>query len=176
MGIVLPHGVLFTEVQLELTIREELRRKALSTLSLACLLGIFFSTGIPTCVIISKKDNPDRSVLFIDASKEFRKNATPRTSLIKSISTIFSTPTSIARTWISTHTLPRMVVDLRAMATTSSIPRYVDTSEPEEEIDLNATFAELKKLEQEEKRSRRQTRRLLQRAWLLTLMRCANEY
>lgn len=79
MGIVLPHGVLFRGGA-EGVIREELLKKG-AIYAVICLpAGIFFSTGIPTCIVILKKNNDDRSVLFVDASKEFRKEG-PRNYL-----------------------------------------------------------------------------------------------
>ena len=72
MGIVLPHGVLFRGGS-EGTIREELLKKGSIYAVIGLPAGIFFSTGIPTCIVVLKKNNTERNVLFIDASKEFRK-------------------------------------------------------------------------------------------------------
>ena len=43
--------------------------------------GIFFSTSIPTCIVVLKKGRKERDVLFIDASKEFKKEG-PRNYLL----------------------------------------------------------------------------------------------
>ena len=148
MGIVLPHGVLFRGAA-EGIIREELLKKGAIYAVIGLPAGIFFSTGIPTCVIILKKDNPDRSVLFIDASKEFRKERAKNFLDQEHIDKIFNT--YIERKDVDKYAHLATMEEIESNGYNLNIPRYVDTSEPEEEIDLNATFAELKKLEQEEK-------------------------
>ena len=148
MGIVLPHGVLFRGAA-EGTIREELLKKGAIYAVIGLPAGIFFSTGIPTCVIILKKDNPDRSVLFIDASKEFRKERAKNFLDQEHIDKIFNT--YIERKDVDKYAHLATMEEIESNGYNLNIPRYVDSSEPEEEIDLNATFAELKKLEQEEK-------------------------
>ena len=114
------------------------------------LLGLvfykyLFSTGIPTCVIILKKDNTDRSVLFIDASKEFRKDKAQN----------YMDPEHINK--IVEAYKNRQVIDKFAHLATFeeikendynlNIPRYVDTSEPEPEIDLDAVTADMENID-----------------------------
>lgn len=147
MGIVLPHGVLFRGGA-EGTIRETLLRNGNIYAVIGLPSGIFFSTGIPTCVVILKKNNTDRSVFFVDASKEFRKEG-PRNYL---------DPEHIDK--IVDAVLKREDVEKFAHLATFkeiqgndfnlNIPRYVDNSEEEEEIDISSTFAELTKLNNQE--------------------------
>ena len=147
MGIVLPHGVLFRGGA-EGTIRETLLRNG----NISAVIGlpslIFFSTPIPTCVVVLKKNNTDRSVLFVDASKEFRKEG-PRNYL---------DPEHIDK--IVDAVLKREDVEKFAHLATFeeiqgndfnlNVPRYIDNSEEEEEIDIESTFSELAKLDQQE--------------------------
>lgn len=72
MGIVLPHGVLFRGVA-EGKIRQKLLEKGYIYAVIGLPAGIFYSTGIPTIIMVLKKDRPGRDVLFIDGSKEFVK-------------------------------------------------------------------------------------------------------
>lgn len=147
MGIVLPHGVLFRGGA-EGTIRETLLRNGNIYAVIGLPSGIFFSTGIPTCVVILKKNNTDRSVFFVDASKKFRKEG-PRNYL---------DPEHIDK--IVDAVLKREDVEKFAHLATFkeiqgndfnlNIPRYVDNSEEEEEIDISSTFAELTKLNNQE--------------------------
>ena len=147
MGIVLPHGVLFRGGA-EGTIRETLLRNGNIYAVIGLPSGIFFSTGIPTCVVILKKNNTDRSVFFVDASKEFRKEG-PRNYL---------DPEHIDK--IVDAVLKREDVEKLAHLATFdeiqgndfnlNIPRYIDNSEEEEEIDISATLAELSKLDEQE--------------------------
>jgi len=144
MGIVLPHGVLFRGGA-EGTIRETLLRNGNIYAVIGLPSGIFFSTGIPTCVVILKKNNTDRSVFFVDASKEFRKEG-PRN---------FLDPEHIDK--IVDAVLRREDVEKFAHLATFeeiqgndfnlNIPRYVDNSEEEDEIDITATFSEIAKLD-----------------------------
>lgn len=147
MGIVLPHGVLFRGGA-EGMIRETLLRNG----NISAVIGlpslIFFSTPIPTCVVVLKKNNTDRSVFFVDASKEFRKEG-PRNYL---------DPEHIEK--IVNAVLKREDVEKFAHLATFeeiqgndfnlNIPRYVDNSEEEEEIDISAVFGELANLDKQE--------------------------
>lgn len=74
MAIVLPHGVLFRG-NAEGQIRQPLLEEGAIDTVIGLPANIFFNTSIPTTVIILKKDRDasDRSVYFIDASKEFDK-------------------------------------------------------------------------------------------------------
>ena len=148
MGIVLPHGVLFRGGA-EGTIREALLKKGSIYAVIGLPAGIFFSTGIPTCVVILKKNNPDRSVLFIDGSKEFRKERAKNFLDAEHIGKLFTT--YVERKDVEKYAHLASYEEIENNGFNLNIPRYVDTSEDEEEIDLQATFAELAKLEQEEK-------------------------
>ena len=148
MGIVLPHGVLFRGGA-EGVIREDLLKKGSIYAVIGLPAGIFFSTGIPTCIVVLKKNNPDRSVLFIYGSKEFRKERAKNFLDPENIEKIFTT--YVERKDVEKYAHLANYDEIEKNNFNLNIPRYVDTSEEEEEIDLQATFAELKKLEQEEK-------------------------
>ena len=111
--------------------------------------GIFFSTGIPTCIVVLKKNNTERNVLFIDASKEFRKERAKNFLDPEHIEKIFTTYT--ARKDVEKYAHLATFNEIEKNGFNLNIPRYVDTSEEEKEIDLQTTFAELAKLEQEER-------------------------
>ena len=96
-----------------------------------------------------KKNNTERSVLFIDASKEFRKERAKNFLDPEHIEKIFKTYTD--RKDVEKYAHLATYEEIKKNGFNLNIPRYVDTSEEEAEIDLPATFAELAKLEQEEK-------------------------
>lgn len=147
MGIVLPHGVLFRGGA-EGTIRETLLRNGNIYAVIGLPSGIFFSTGIPTCVVILKKNNTDRSVFFVDASKEFRKEG-PRNYLDpKHIDKIVEAV--LKREDIEKFAHLATFEEIQSNDFNLNIPRYVDNSEEEEEIDISSTFAELAKLNSQE--------------------------
>lgn len=148
MGIVLPHGVLFRSGA-EGTIREELLKKGNIYAVIGLSAGIFFSTGIPTCIVVLKRNNPDRSVLFIDGSKEYRKERAHNFLDPEHIEKLFSTYAE--RKDVEKFAHLASFEEIEKNGFNLNIPRYVDTSGEEELIDLTATFAELAKLEQEEK-------------------------
>lgn len=148
MGIVLPHGVLFRGGS-EGTIREELLKKGNIYAVIGLPAGIFFSTPIPTCVVVLKKNNTERNVLFIDASKEFRKERAKNFLDPEHIEKLFTT--YVERKDVEKYAHLASFDEIEKNGFNLNIPRYVDTSEEEEEIDLQATFAELAKLEQEER-------------------------
>ena len=147
MGIVLPHGVLFRGGA-EGTIRETLLRNGNIYAVIGLPSGIFFSTGIPTCVVILKKNNTDRSVFFVDASKEFRKEG-PRNYLDpEHIDKIVDAV--LMREDVEKFAHLATFEEIQGNDFNLNIPRYVDNSEEEEEIDIKATFAELAKLDLQE--------------------------
>ena len=109
--------------------------------------GIFHSTGIPTCVIILKKNNINRDVLFIDASRDFYKDRAKNTLLDEHVEKIVQA--YLARKDIEKYAHLASFEEIEQNGFNLNIPRYVDTFEPEEEIDLNAVSAEIRKLQRE---------------------------
>lgn len=149
MAIVLPHGVLFRGGA-EGTIRETLLKKGCIYAVIGLPAGIFFSTGIPTCIVVLKKNNVKRDVLFIDASKDFRKDRAKNFLDPEHIDKIFAAYTAREDVEKYAHVAPFEEIEKNDF--NLNIPRYVDTTEEEESIDLQATFAELAAIEAEEKK------------------------
>ncbi|MBO8415970.1 MAG: type I restriction-modification system subunit M [Proteobacteria bacterium] len=147
MGIVLPHGVLFRGAA-----EGVIRRHLLENGSIYAVIGlpanIFFSTGIPTCVIVLKKDNTDRSVLFIDASHEFEKERARNVMTEEHIEKIFNA--FIERNDIEKFAHLASFEEIKDNDFNLNIPRYVDNFEDEEQVDLNAVIKELNSLKKEE--------------------------
>lgn len=73
MAIILPHGVLFRGGE-----EAKIRRKLIEDKNIDTIIGLpanlFFSTGIPVCIIVLKKCRKFDNILFINANKEFAKN------------------------------------------------------------------------------------------------------
>ncbi len=141
MGIVLPHGVLFRGAA-EGTIRKHLLENGNIYAVIGLPAGIFYNTGIPTCVIILKKNNTDRSIFFIDASKEFRKDKAQNYMDPEHIDKIVAAYTE--RRDIDKFAHLATYEEIKENDFNLNIPRYVDTSEPEPEIDLKALTAEMR--------------------------------
>lgn len=147
MGIVLPHGVLFRGGS-EGVIRKKLLEGGNIASVIGLPAGIFFSTGIPTCVLILKKNNTDRSVLFVDASKEFRKegprNYLDQDHIEKIVDAVFKRKDVEKFAHLATFE------EIQSNDFNLNIPRYIDNSEEEEEIDITAIFADLSALDKQE--------------------------
>ena len=95
-----------------------------------------------------KKNNPERSVLFIDGSKEFRKERAKNFLDPEHIEKLFTAYSE--RQSIEKYAHLASYEEIEKNGFNLNIPRYVDTSEEDEEIDLQATFKELAKLKIEE--------------------------
>ncbi|MBQ1511787.1 MAG: N-6 DNA methylase, partial [Selenomonadaceae bacterium] len=150
MGIILPHGVLFRGAA-EGTIRKHLLENGSIYAVIGLPANIFFSTSIPTCVIILKKDNTDHNVFFIDASKEFRKEKAQNYMDSEHIDKIVTA--YMERKDIDKFAHLATFEEIKENDYNLNIPRYVDTSEPEPEVDLSAVCATISDIDKEIKQS-----------------------
>ena len=146
MGIVQPHGVLFRGAA-EGVIRKHLLEDGSIYAVIGLPANIFYNTTIPTCVIILRKDNPNRDVLFIDASKEFEKGKNQNTLTDANIEKIVNA--FLARKDIDKYAHLASFEEIKKNDFNLNIPRYVDTFEEEEEIDLKDVFEEIKNVDKE---------------------------
>jgi len=149
MACVLPHGVLFRGGA-EGHIREYLikERNYLDAV-IGLPANIFYGTGIPTCILVLKKDrNKDaersRTVLFIDASQHFEKVKTQNVLRADDINKIIATYK--ARTAEDKYSYVASLQEIAENDYNLNIPRYVDTFEEEEAVDLKAVSKELREI------------------------------
>jgi type I restriction enzyme M protein len=146
MAIVLPHGVLFRGAA-ELHIRKYLiEQKNYLDAVIGLPANIFYGTSIPTCILVFKKcrETPD-DILFIDASKEFDKVKNQNMLREEHITKIVDTYRN--RTIIEKYSYSATLKEVADNDYNLNIPRYVDTFEEEEEIDIQAVMREIKELE-----------------------------
>jgi type I restriction enzyme M protein len=149
MAIVLPHGVLFRGGA-ELHIRKYLiENRNLLDAVIGLPANIFYGTSIPTCIMVFKKcrENP-QDVLFIDASNDFEKVKTQNVLRQSDIDKIIDTYRN--RTEIEKYSRRVVLRGENSIETNDynlNIPRYVDTFEAEERIDINAVAEQLRALE-----------------------------
>jgi len=146
MAIVLPHGVLFRGGA-ELHIRKYLiEQKNFLDAVIGLPANIFYGTSIPTCILVFKKcrENPD-NVLFIDASKGFEKVKTQNVLRDEHIDQIIETYCN--RSVTEKYSYNATLQEISENDYNLNIPRYVDTFEEEEEIDIQAVMLEIKQLE-----------------------------
>ena len=146
MAIVLPHGVLFRG-SAELHIRKYLiEQKNYLDAVIGLPANIFYGTGIPTCILVFKKckEDPDH-ILFIDASKGFEKVKNQNMLREEHINKIVETYRN--RTIIDKYSHLATLQEVAENDYNLNIPRYVDTFEAEEEIDIQVVMQEIKSLE-----------------------------
>lgn len=146
MAIVLPHGVLFRGAA-ELHIRKYLiEQKNYLDAVIGLPANIFYGTSIPTCILVFKKCKEDpEHILFIDASKEFEKVKNQNMLREEHINKIVETYRN--RTVIEKYSHLASLQEVADNDYNLNIPRYVDTFEAEEEIDIQAVMQEIKSLE-----------------------------
>ncbi|RFS13334.1 type I restriction-modification system subunit M [Emticicia sp. C21] len=146
MAIVLPHGVLFRGAA-ELQIRRYLiEQKNYLDAVIGLPANIFYGTSIPTCILVFKKcrETPD-DILFIDASKEFDKMKNQNVLREEHIEKIVETYRN--RTVIEKYSYRASLGEIAENDYNLNIPRYVESFEEEEEIDIQAVMSEIKLLE-----------------------------
>lgn len=146
MAIVLPHGVLFRGAA-ELHIRKYLiEQKNYLDAVIGLPANIFYGTSIPTCILVFKKCKEDpEHILFIDASKEFEKVKNQNMLREEHINKIVETYRN--RTVIEKYSHLATLQEVVDNDYNLNIPRYVDTFEAEEAIDIQAVMQEIKSLE-----------------------------
>ena len=147
MAIILPHGVLFRGGA-----EAKIRKKLLDDGHIDTVIGIpanlFYSTGIPVCILVLKKCKKPEDVLFINASEHYekgkRQNDLSDEHIDKIIGTYQQRPERIER-----YARCVRMDEIKANGCNLNISRYVSTAEPEVEIDLSATHEELVKIEKQ---------------------------
>jgi type I restriction enzyme M protein len=148
LALVLPHGALFrggAEGHIRQYLIED--RNYLDAV-IGLPSNIFFGTSIPTCIMVFKKcrENSD-DILFIDASNEFEKVGKQNILRQKHIDKIIDTYSN--RKTIEKFSYVSNADELVENEYNLNIPRYVDTFEEEEPVDLEKVSNDLQSLENE---------------------------
>ncbi len=151
VATVLPHGPLFRGAA-EKVIREKLLKDNKIDAVIGLPQNIFFGTSIPTIILVLKKCKSDNKVLFIDASKEFEKAKNQNILTEENIKKIIDTYTK--REEIEKFSHLASLEEIEENDFNLNIPRYVDTFEEEEPIDIIQVSKEYAKLVEEEKQIR----------------------
>ena len=150
LACVAPHGVLFRGNAEGKIRRYLIENKNYIDAIIGLPPNIFYGTGIPTCIIVAKKcRKEDDSILFIDASREFEKVKTQNKLRPEHIQKIVDTYRN--RTEIEKYSHLAPLQEIADNDYNLNIPRYVDTFEEEEPVDLDAVKAQIKTLDSETK-------------------------
>ncbi len=139
MGVVVPHGVLFRGSS-EGAIRQQLIEENLLDAVIGLPEKLFFGTGIPAAILVFKKNKADKSVLFIDASREFESDTNQNRLNEANLEKIVETYKN--REFVDKYAYVASFDEIAENDFNLNIPRYVDTFEPEAEIDLEAVRKE----------------------------------
>lgn len=158
VGVIVPHGVLFRGGS-EGLIRQKLIEENLLEAVVGLPPNLFFGTGIPAAILVFHKGRKTTDVLFIDASREFaddKKQNRLRPEDIEKIVGAFQKFKSLPK---YAHRAKRKEIEENEF--NLNIPRYVDTSEEEKEIDIPALQSEIEELETDLAKIRKEMKRLL---------------
>jgi type I restriction enzyme M protein len=146
MAIILPHGVLFRGGA-----EERIRTKLLKDGHIDTVIGLpanlFYSTGIPVCILVLKKCKKPDDVLFINAADEFVKGKRQNTLSEQNKARIIATYQH--RTEAPRYSRRVEMAEIEKNDFNLNISRYISTAVGEEEIDLAATNAVLVEIETE---------------------------
>lgn len=148
MAIILPHGVLFRGGA-----EERIRTKLLKDGNIDTVIGLpanlFYSTGIPVCILVLKKCKQPDDVLFINAAEHFVKGKRQNQLTDEHIAKIVETYQQRPKSPIERYARRVEMEEIEGNDYNLNISRYVSTTQSESEIDLKATHAELVGLEDE---------------------------
>jgi type I restriction enzyme M protein len=147
MAIILPHGVLFRGAA-EAKIRQKLLEDGHIDTVIGLPANLFYSTGIPVCILVLKKCKREDDVLFINAEKQFekgkRQNYLTDAHIEKIVETYKTRPAKVER-----YARRVEMSEIKENDFNLNISRYVSTAEAEEEIDLGDVYAELVAIEED---------------------------
>jgi type I restriction enzyme M protein len=133
MAIILPHGVLFRGGA-----EERIREKLLKDNNIDTVIGLpsnlFYSTGIPVCILVLKKCKKEDDVLFINAAEHFAKGKRQNTLAKKNIASIVETYKY--RKEAERYSRKVSMEEIKKNGYNLNISRYVSTAEDEVQIDL----------------------------------------
>ena len=145
MAIILPHGVLFRG-----GVEERIRTKLLKDGNIDTVIGLpanlFYSTGIPVCILVLKKCKKPDDVLFINASEHFEKGKRQNRLRQDDIDKIVSTYQF--RTEEERYSRRVSMDEIETNGYNLNISRYISTATAEEEIDLTAVHTDLVNIEE----------------------------
>lgn len=144
MAIILPHGVLFRGGA-----EERIRTKLLKDNHIDAVIGLpanlFYSTGIPVCIMVLKKCKKYDDVLFINASEQFEKGKKQNILTDEHIQAIVNTYQF--RKEKERYSCRVEMAEIEKNEYNLNISRYINMSLPEEPIDLQAVNKELIEIE-----------------------------
>lgn len=155
VGVIVPHGVLFRGAA-EGIIRKQFIDENILEAVIGLPEKLFFGTPIPAAILVFNKarkpwaeaqTDRDKHILFIDASRDFESGTNQNVLREEDINHIFQTYLDFQP--IEKYSTLATLADIQAADYNLNIPRYVDTFEEEEEVDIPAVQKEIEEIEAE---------------------------
>ena len=148
MAVILPHGVLFRGAS-EGRIRKQIIDMNLLDAVIGLPEALFYGTGIPACIMVFRKNRTRKDVLFIDASGEgnYEKGKNQNKLREEDIEKIVSTYENYET--IDKYSYVASVEEIKENDYNLNIPRYVDTFEEEEPVDMEEVAKNIEIIKEE---------------------------
>ncbi len=155
VGVIVPHGVLFRGGA-EGVIRKAFIEDNILEAVIGLPAQLFYGTGIPAAILVfnkgrkpwkTAKNRRDKHVLFVDASHEFKDEKKQNRLRDEDIEKIVSTYREFKE--VEKYSHPVTLAEIQEAEFNLNIPRYVDTFEEEEDVDIPAVQKEIEELEAE---------------------------
>ena len=150
IAAVAPHGVLFRGAA-EGRIRKEIIDKNLIEAVIGLPENIFYGTSIPACIVVFKRGRTKKDVLFVDSSKYFAKEKAKNKLRQEDIDKIVATYRAFVNgenAEFEKYSHVATIDEIKENEYNLNIPRYVDTFEEEEIIDIDVVNEEIAELKQ----------------------------
>jgi len=142
----LPHGVLFRGAAEEAIRKYVIKEQNYLDAVIGLPANLFYGTSIPACILVLKKCRVhDDNILFIDSSAHFEKVGNQNTLTNEHVEKIVDTYQK--RETIDKYSYVATLDEVAENDYNLNIPRYVDTFEEEEPVDIEAVASDLKALE-----------------------------
>ena len=148
MAVVMPHGVLFRGGTEGVIRKFLIAEKNYLDAVIGLPANLFYGTSIPACILVFKKCRTvEENILFIDASREFKKIKNQNQLTLENIDKIIDTYAKRKEVEKYSHTAT--MEEIIENDFNLNIPRYVDTFEPEPEVDIKAVVGEIRRIDGE---------------------------
>ena len=150
VGVIVPHGVLFRGSS-EGKIRQQFIEENILEAVVGLPANLFFGTGIPAAILIFNRNKKNQDVIFIDASREYSEGKNQNKLRFQDIEKIVATYNNAraakqAGVIVEKYAYRATIDEIKENDFNLNIPRYVDTFEEEEEVDIEAVQKEIKGL------------------------------
>lgn len=150
MAVVLPHGALFRGGAEGHIRRYIIENQNFLDAVIGLPANLFYGTSIPACIMVFKKTRGSKDdILLIDASKDFIKEKNQNKLADENLEKIFQTYSE--RKEVEKYSHKASIEEIKENDFNLNIPRYVDTFEEEEKVDIEVVAKDLKKLKTEQK-------------------------